>query len=99
MFVLVLVLVLAHCYTLHPLDSGHREIHLKFSTDCALNSRALNFSEESLALLTLGSWLSMLNHRTEAQALCCWLEFEMITTGRDEAWGEKTKQNQYFCDS
>lgn len=34
---------------------------------------------------TLVSWLIMLNQRMEAQALCCWLELEIMTTGREEA--------------
>lgn len=43
------------------------------------------------------SRLIMLNHRTDAQALCCWLELEMMTTGSDEAcrvtgWGRGTGQ-------
>lgn len=38
-----------------------------------------------MRLFTFGSKLSMLNQRIDAQALCCWLEFEIITTGREEA--------------
>lgn len=35
--------------------------------------------------LALVSTLIMLNQRMDAQALCCWLELEMMTTGREEA--------------
>lgn len=35
--------------------------------------------------LTFVSRLIMLNQRTEAQALCCWLELEMMITGREQA--------------
>ncbi len=46
-------------------------------------------NQMQLLLLTLGSEQSMLNHRTEAQALCCWLEFEITTPGREEVWDGK----------
>lgn len=36
--------------------------------------------------LALVSRLIMLNQRTDAQALCCWLELEIMTTGREEAY-------------
>lgn len=51
----------------------------------------LFMNQKQLLLLTLGSEQSMLNHRTDAQALCCWLEFEITTTGREEVWDGKRK--------
>jgi len=36
--------------------------------------------------VTVVSTLSRLNQRTDAQALCCWLELEMMTTGSEEAY-------------
>lgn len=48
-------------------------------------------NQQQLLLLTLGSEQSMLYHSTAAQALCCWLEFEITTTGREEVWDGKSK--------
>lgn len=44
------------------------------------------------------SMLTMLNHNTEAQALCCWLELEMMTTGSDEAYRVTAASSQKIKD-